>query len=102
MPTQTFRGAAGRTRANAQSSYIPVQLGIQEAPPSKTSLADALFATTRQRLIGLVFGQAGRSFYATELIGLTRTGSGAVQRELASHQTTVPPIASAVDLIEWE
>ena len=59
-------------------------MGIQDAPPSKTSLADALFATTRQRLIGLVFGQAGRSFYATELIGLTRSGSGAVQRELAS------------------
>jgi predicted nucleotidyltransferase len=59
-------------------------MGIQDAPPSKTSLADALFATTRQRLIGLLFGQAGRSFYATELIGLTRSGSGAVQRELAS------------------
>lgn len=59
-------------------------MGIQDAPPSKTSLADALFAATRQRLIGLLFGQAGRTFYATELIGLTRSGSGAVQRELAS------------------
>jgi predicted nucleotidyltransferase len=46
-------------------------------------LADALFSTTQQRVLGLIFGQPERSFYATELIGLTRAGSGAVQRELA-------------------
>jgi predicted nucleotidyltransferase len=46
-------------------------------------LADALFSTTQQRVLGLIFGQPERSFYATELIGLTRGGSGAVQRELA-------------------
>jgi predicted nucleotidyltransferase len=48
------------------------------------SLADALFSTTQQRVIGLLFGQPERSFYATELIGLAGGGSGAVQRELAS------------------
>jgi hypothetical protein len=43
-------------------------MGIQATPPSsKTSLADALFAATSQRLIGLLFGQAGRTFYAPEL-----------------------------------
>lgn len=47
------------------------------------SLADALFSTTQQRVLGLLFGQPDRSFYATELIGLTGAGSGAVQRELA-------------------
>jgi predicted nucleotidyltransferase len=47
------------------------------------SLADALFSTTQQRVLGLLFGQPERSFYATELIGLARAGSGAVQRELA-------------------
>jgi predicted nucleotidyltransferase len=47
------------------------------------SLADALFSTTQQRVLALLFGQPGRSFYATELIGLTGAGSGAVQRELA-------------------
>lgn len=46
-------------------------------------LADALFTRTQQRVLGLLFGQPGRSFYATELIGLTGAGSGAVQRELA-------------------
>ena len=49
----------------------------------ESSLADALFSTTQQRVLGLLFGQPERSFYATELIGLADAGSGAVQRELA-------------------
>ena len=52
-------------------------------PPPYVSLADALFSGTQQRVLGLLFGQPERSFYATELIGLTGGGSGAVQRELA-------------------
>ena len=47
-----------------------------------TGLADALFTTTQQRVLALLFGQANRSFFASELIGLTGSGSGAVQREL--------------------
>jgi predicted nucleotidyltransferase len=47
-----------------------------------TSLADALFTATQQRVLALIFGQPQRSFFATELIGLARAGSGAVQREL--------------------
>lgn len=47
-----------------------------------TSLADALFTTTQQRLLALLFGQPSRSFFASELIELTGSGSGAVQREL--------------------
>lgn len=45
-------------------------------------LADALFSTTQQRVLGLLFGQPDRSFYANELIRLAGGGSGAVQREL--------------------
>lgn len=48
-----------------------------------TSLADALFTTTQQRVLAYLFGQPQRSFFATELIRLTGSGSGAVQRELA-------------------
>ena len=48
-----------------------------------TSLAEALFSGTQQRVLGLLFGQPDRSFYATELISLAGVGSGAVQRELA-------------------
>jgi predicted nucleotidyltransferase len=48
-----------------------------------SSLTDALFSKTQQRVLALVFGQPDRSFFATELIQLTGSGSGAVQRELA-------------------
>ena len=50
-------------------------------PPG--SLADALFSISQQRVLGLLFGQPDRSFYARELIKLTAGGTGAVQRELA-------------------
>ena len=60
------------------------KMGMKTKTPSTpTSLADALFSGTQQRVLGLIFGQPERSFYATELIGLTGAGSGAVQRELA-------------------
>jgi predicted nucleotidyltransferase len=45
-------------------------------------LADALFTATQQRVLGLLFGQPDRSFFASELINLARAGSGGVQREL--------------------
>jgi len=45
-------------------------------------MADALFTSTQRRVLGLLFGQPERSFYATEVIGRVRAGSGAVQREL--------------------
>lgn len=50
---------------------------------ASAGLADALFSTTQQRVLGLLFGQPGRSFYANEVMALTGGGSGAVQRELA-------------------
>jgi len=67
------------------------KMGIKRKTP-KTSrgegLADALFSTTQQRVLVLLFGQPERSFYATELIGMTGAGSGAVQRELARLETS--------------
>src|SRR5687767_5526260 len=50
---------------------------------SRRSLADALFTKTQQRVLGVIFGQPDRSFYASELIRNAGTGSGAAQRELA-------------------
>ena len=49
-----------------------------------TSTADALFPAARQRVLAVLFGSPDRSFYANELIALARSGTGAVQRELAS------------------
>lgn len=50
---------------------------------ARKSLADALFSATQQKVLGMLFGQPDRSFYATELINMLGVGSGAVQRELA-------------------
>lgn len=52
-------------------------------PSPQASLADTLFSSTQQKVLGRLFGQADRSFYATELIQAAGGGSGAVQRELA-------------------
>jgi len=55
----------------------------QQRTRRPASLAEALFSTTQQRVLGFLFGQPARSFFATELIGLAGGGSGAVQREVA-------------------
>ncbi|MCY3821102.1 MAG: nucleotidyltransferase domain-containing protein [Gammaproteobacteria bacterium] len=55
---------------------------VAEQLDQRTSLADALFSTTQQRVLSLLFGQPSRSFFSSELIRLTGSGSGAVQREL--------------------
>lgn len=55
---------------------------LAEQLDQRTSLSDALFTTTQQRVLSLLFGQPSRSFFASELIELTGSGSGAVQREL--------------------
>ncbi len=48
----------------------------------RTSVADALFTLTQQRVLGLLFGQPERSFFAREIVELAESGTGAVQREL--------------------
>lgn len=48
----------------------------------RTRLADVLFTSTQQRVLALLFSQPFHSFFASELIQLTGSGSGAVQREL--------------------
>ena len=53
------------------------------APPRTRGLGDALFASTEQRVLTLLFGQPGRSFFSTEVIALAQSGRGAVQRVLA-------------------
>ena len=49
-----------------------------------SSMADALFPAVRQRVLAVLFGAPARSFYANEVIARARSGTGAVQRELAS------------------
>ena len=62
-----------------------------DAPRSKrfesslvgSTLAEALFTATQQRVLALLFGQPDRSFFVTEIIGLAASGRGAIQRELS-------------------
>lgn len=56
----------------------------QQRPESlASSLADVLFTTTQQRVLGLLFGNPDRTYFKQEMIDRTGSGSGAVQRELA-------------------
>ncbi len=63
----------GTKHAEEESRSAPVAVG----------LADALFTKVQQRVLGLLFGNPRRSFYANEVIRLAESGTGAVQRELA-------------------
>ncbi len=47
-----------------------------------SSLADALFTSTQQKVLGALFGQPDRSFFVTQIMELAKSGRGAVQREL--------------------
>jgi len=64
-------------------------MGIEVRAPQATtfaqatSAADVLFTKVQQRVLGILFGNPDRSFYANEVIMLAQSGTGAVQRELA-------------------
>ena len=59
-------------------------MGISTNPAESLSLSSALFPKVRQRVLAVLFGNPGRSFYANEVIALAQSGTGAVQRELAA------------------
>lgn len=46
------------------------------------SLANALFTSTKQEVLALLFGQSDRSFFFSEIVKHTKKGSGGVQKEL--------------------
>lgn len=78
------RRLTGSMNIPKKGSNIPI-MGIkrtESANARHVSMADALFSSTQQRVLGFLFGQPERSFFATELIGLIGAGSGVVQREL--------------------
>lgn len=79
-------GVQGRSATGCEiprmGCRMPI-LGMKTGQARSKALADALFSNTQQRVLGLLFGQPERSYYATELIGLAGGGSGAIQREIA-------------------
>jgi hypothetical protein len=73
----------GKRRRNSDSYDYPSLAEIEwdEGAPA-VAAADALFATTRRRLLGLLFGQPDRSFHIRELAEASGSGYGATHREL--------------------
>ena len=49
---------------------------------NRATLADALLTSTQQKVLGLLFGQPDRSFFVTQIMGIAKSGRGAVQRVL--------------------
>jgi len=47
-----------------------------------TTIADALFTKTQQKVMGLLFGKPGTSFYLNEIVRLAGMGKGTIKREL--------------------
>jgi predicted nucleotidyltransferase len=54
----------------------------------KTSIADALFSKVKQKVLGILYGQPNTAFFTNEIIRLSHSGTGAVQRELDKLATT--------------
>lgn len=70
-----------------ESGFITPNMGIQEQPTTvaaqtRSGIADALLTKVQQRVLTILFGNPGRSFYANEIVTLAGSGTGAVQREL--------------------
>lgn len=49
---------------------------------TRTGLSEALFAKGQRQVLSLLFGQPNRSFHGNELMRLTESGKGGLQREL--------------------
>jgi hypothetical protein len=49
---------------------------------AKAGLASALFSRVRLRVLSILIGNPGHKFHTAEIIGIARSGFGAVQREL--------------------
>ncbi len=47
-----------------------------------TTIGDALFTKTQQRVLALLYGNAGRSYYTNEIVRWAGMGRGTVRREL--------------------
>ena len=62
----------------------PIMGIVKRHPQAAAGIANALFPKVRQRVLSVLFGNPGRSFYANEVIALALSGTGAVQRELAA------------------
>jgi predicted nucleotidyltransferase len=82
------RGQGARERDDIYNTYYGIDyshLGYYHAgmKDQTANLSDALFSKVQRCVLGLIFGNPDRSFYANELFRLAGSGTGAVVRELA-------------------
>ena len=59
------------------------QTDSKTASAAAPTLAETLFSATQQKVLHLFFSNPDRSFFASEIIELAGSGTGAVQREIA-------------------
>ncbi|WP_211222796.1 nucleotidyltransferase domain-containing protein [Paludibacterium yongneupense] len=57
-------------------------LGLLGVAMASLSLSDALFTTTQQKVLGLLYGKPDQSFYANEIARWAQVGKGSIMREL--------------------
>jgi len=62
-------------------SIVP-KLGILKFGMMATSIGDALFTKTQQKVLGLLFGEPDKRFYTNEIMRWAAMGRGTVSREL--------------------
>lgn len=69
---------------------------IPKMGTKKMGLGEALFTKTQRRVLGLLFGNPDRSYYANEIVRFAGAGIGAVQRELERLETAQLVTASRI------
>jgi predicted nucleotidyltransferase len=66
-----------------KGSYSPQIGSYKGLAMLSTSIRDALFTKTQQRVLGLLYGRPDVSFYTNEIVRIADMGRGTVSRELA-------------------
>ena len=96
MPNMGNKEKPTRPKAQQRVGEAPAHYAVRAG--QSIGLADALFTTGQQRVLGLLFGQPQRSFTVSDIIAATGAGSGAAQREvaklLASGLVTMHPMGN--------
>lgn len=69
-----------------EPSYFRVDLGLSLM--GGIGLSNALFSSVQLRVLALIFGNPGRSFYTSEIVRRVHSGMGAVERELSRLQSS--------------
>lgn len=63
-------------------SSLNMNLSAARSDTAAPATAEALFSTTKQQLLTLLYGQSDRSFYLKEILRLTGMGVATIKREL--------------------